>query len=137
MAVATSSSVGFVVTVTTISRTRRGSAYGRTHFVHDVKLCNALRSSSSVGYRSANPPPYPWTMKDYHRRVEPTMSDEQRTRLMVEMRRRGYSYARIGRALCMSANGVMQAIRRVTEPHRYYQRLDEEVDDPVPPEDDW
>jgi DNA-directed RNA polymerase specialized sigma24 family protein len=43
------------------------------------------------------------------------------------MRRNGWSYRRIARALDMSFNGVMMALRRVLEPDRYYQRLEEEV----------
>jgi len=67
-------------------------------------------------------------MKTYHRRIEATMSDDQRTRLMVTLRQRGWTYKRIGAAVGMSANGVMQALRRVTDPGSYYIRLEEEVD---------
>ena len=55
------------------------------------------------------------------------MSDKRRTELMLKMRRNGWSYRRIARALDMSFNGVMMALRRVLEPDRYYQRLEEEV----------
>jgi hypothetical protein len=37
----------------------------------------------------------------------------QRDELIIKLRRRGYSYRRIGRAVGMSANGVMHAWHRL------------------------
>jgi len=65
------------------------------------------------------------------------MSDESRQELVVALRRRGWTYDKIGRRVGMSANGVMQLIRRVTDPEAYYHKLDEEVDDDGPDDEDW
>lgn len=76
-------------------------------------------------------------MKDYHKREPERMSRTERDKRIVELRRQGYTLARIGREVGMSKNGVMQALRRVSDPGRYYERLDEEVDSPEPIKDDW
>jgi hypothetical protein len=55
---------------------------------------------------------------------------------MVAMRRRGWSYARIGRVVGMSPTGVMLALRRTQEPERYYEKLDEEVEPDAPGDDE-
>ena len=75
-------------------------------------------------------------MKHHHTRTPPTMSDEERTALMLRLRRRGWTLAQIGKQVGMSKNGVMQALRRTTQPSRYYHHLEEEVDD-GPPREDW
>ncbi len=45
----------------------------------------------------------------------PYMSGPERDALIVRLRRRGWTYRRIGKALGMSANGVMLALRRIVE----------------------
>jgi hypothetical protein len=65
------------------------------------------------------------------------MSAEVRMELMIQLRRRGWTYERIGRRVGMSPNGVMQAIRRKTSPETYYPKLDEEVDVDLPEEEEW
>jgi hypothetical protein len=37
----------------------------------------------------------------------------QRDQMIVELRRRGYTYRAIGKAVGMSANGVMTSLRRI------------------------
>lgn len=56
------------------------------------------------------------------------MSDAERVRIMLELRAKRWTYKQIGKQLDMSANGVMQALRRVTDPDRYYKRKPGEVD---------
>jgi hypothetical protein len=36
--------------------------------------------------------------------------------MIVRLRRKGWTYRRIGKAVGMSANGVMQALRRMADP---------------------
>jgi DNA-directed RNA polymerase specialized sigma24 family protein len=43
------------------------------------------------------------------------MSAPERDERIVELRRRGLSYARIGKAVGLSANGVMHSLRRIAE----------------------
>jgi hypothetical protein len=43
------------------------------------------------------------------------MSAMQRDEKILEMRRRGYSYRAIGKAVGMSPNGVMHSLRRISE----------------------
>jgi hypothetical protein len=45
----------------------------------------------------------------------PYMSAPERDERIVELRRRGLSYARIGKAVGLSANGVMHSLRRIAE----------------------
>jgi hypothetical protein len=40
----------------------------------------------------------------------------QRDQVIATLRRRGYTYRKIGKAVGMSANGVMQALRRMADP---------------------
>jgi IS30 family transposase len=40
----------------------------------------------------------------------------QRDELIVRLRRKGYTYRKIGRAVGMSPQGVLQALRRMADP---------------------
>jgi IS30 family transposase len=40
----------------------------------------------------------------------------QRDELIVRLRRKGYSYRKIGKAVGMSPQGVLQALRRMADP---------------------
>jgi hypothetical protein len=76
-------------------------------------------------------------MKDHHRRIPATMSKEEKERLIVELRRRRWTYEKIGKQVGMSKNGVMQLLRRVTNPEKYYAKLDEEVDEEERDDERW
>jgi lambda repressor-like predicted transcriptional regulator len=58
-----------------------------------------------------------------------TMSDRERVEMIFTLRRRGWTYARIGRQVGLSANGVKYALHRETRPGRYIADAPEEVDD--------
>jgi lambda repressor-like predicted transcriptional regulator len=57
------------------------------------------------------------------------MSDRERVEMIFTLRRRGWTYARIGRQVGLSANGVKYALHRETRPGRYIADAPEEVDD--------
>ncbi len=58
-----------------------------------------------------------------------TMSDQERFEVIQSLRRRNWTYAKIGQQVGMSANGVKYALHRVTKPGRYEFDAPEEVDD--------
>ena len=63
--------------------------------------------------------PYPMRSDERPRRRTgdgvPCMSAPERDELILALRRREWSYAKIGRAVGMSANGGMLSLRRITE----------------------
>jgi len=68
------------------------------------------------------------------RRQPRTMNDEVRAQVIMALRRRGWTYAKIGKQVGLSANGVKYALHRVTQPHRYDDDFPDEVDHARPPE---
>lgn len=48
-----------------------------------------------------------------------TMSDEDRVRIIVELRRRGWSWQKVGDYVGMSRRGAQYAMLKVTDPGRY------------------
>ena len=56
-----------------------------------------------------------------------TMPDSERVRLIYALRKRKWSYAKIGKHIGMSANGVKYALHRVTDPTRHLVDAPEEV----------
>ena len=56
-------------------------------------------------------------MADYYRRTPDVHGN--RDGLIVAYRTSGWSYRKIGSALGMSANGVMQAVHRINQTGRY------------------
>ena len=58
-----------------------------------------------------------------------TMSDRERVEVIFGLRKRGWTYAKIGKHVGMSANGVKYALHRETKPGRYIADAPEEVDD--------
>ena len=63
------------------------------------------------------------------RRQPQTMSDAQRVAVIASLRRRGWTYKKIGAYVGLSANGVKYALHKVTQPGRYIAEAPEEVDD--------
>lgn len=68
------------------------------------------------------------------RRQPRTMNDQTRAEVIAALRRRGWTYAQIGQRVGLSANGVKYALQRVTQPRRYDEDFEEEVDHAPPPE---
>ena len=65
------------------------------------------------------------------------MSDLERVETIARLRRQGWTYAKIGKVVGLSANGVKYALHKVTQPGRYAEYCEEEVD-PLPvPAEDW
>jgi lambda repressor-like predicted transcriptional regulator len=56
------------------------------------------------------------------------MSDQERVEIIVALRRRRWTYKRIGQEIGMSANGVKYALHRVTQPGRHVEVDPEEVE---------
>jgi IS30 family transposase len=50
----------------------------------------------------------------YYERTQ--LTAPQRDELIAKLRRRGYTYRKIAKAVGMSPNGVMQALRRMADP---------------------
>lgn len=63
------------------------------------------------------------------RRQPQTMPEAERVAMIVALRRRGWTYKKIGQYVGLSANGVKYALHRVTQPGRYIAEAPEEVDD--------
>jgi hypothetical protein len=63
-----------------------------------------------------------------HRRQERTMSDAERVETIAKLRRRGRTWEQCGRAVGLSANGAKYALHKVTQPGRYAEVYEEEVD---------
>ncbi len=62
------------------------------------------------------------------------MNDEVRAELITKLRRQGWTYKQIGPHVGLSANGVKYALMRATQPHRYDEDFEEEVDHAPAPE---
>jgi hypothetical protein len=62
------------------------------------------------------------------RRQPKTMNDDLRAEVIIGLRRRGFTYKQIGQRVGLSANGVKYALHRVTQPGRYDEYYEEEVD---------
>lgn len=62
------------------------------------------------------------------RRQPQVMSESERVQMIVALRRKGWTYKRIGQYVGLSANGVKYALHRVTQPGRYIADAPEEVD---------
>ena len=62
------------------------------------------------------------------RRVPKTMSDQERVEIIFSLRKKRWTYARIGKLVGLSANGVKYALHRVTQPGRHLEDAPEEVD---------
>jgi hypothetical protein len=65
----------------------------------------------------------------YRRRQPKIMNDDLRAAVIMDLRRKGWTYKAIGRRVNLSANGVKYALHRVTQPGRYADHFEEEVDD--------
>jgi hypothetical protein len=65
-----------------------------------------------------------------------TMNDDVRAELSATLRRRGWTYKQIGRHVGLSANGAKCALDEVTQPGRYADDFEEEVDH-APPAEAW
>lgn len=63
------------------------------------------------------------------RRMPRTMSDSERVAVIAQLRRRGWTYKKIGQYVGLSANGVKYALHKVTQPGRYIADAPEEVDE--------
>lgn len=70
------------------------------------------------------------------RRQPKTMNDETRAQVIMSLRRRGWTYAQIGKRVGLSANGTKYALMRVTNPGRYAEDFEEEVDH-APAGEEW
>lgn len=57
-----------------------------------------------------------------HRQPQ-TMSDQERLEVIVGLRRRGVPWARVGRAVGLSANGAKYAWMRAVDPAGYRQKM--------------
>lgn len=57
------------------------------------------------------------------------MSEQERLAVIVSLRRRGWTYKKIGARVGLSANGVKYALHRFTQPGRYIAEAPEEVDE--------
>ena len=57
-----------------------------------------------------------------------TMSDQERVGIIYALRKRNWTYAKIGKHVGLSANGVKYALHRVTQPGRHLVDAPEEVD---------
>ena len=74
------------------------------------------------------------------RRQPRTMSDLERVETIAALRRRGWTYAKIGRVVGLSANGAKYALHRVTalyrvtQPGRYVEVCEDKVYHAPPPE---
>jgi len=60
------------------------------------------------------------------RRQEQTMSDVERARLVVALRKRKWAWAAIGRQVGLSANGAKYLWMRTTDPARYAVLMDDD-----------
>ena len=76
-------------------------------------------------------------MAEYRGRQPRTMSDLERVEVIAELRRRGWTYARIGTVVGLSANGAKYALHRVTHPGRYREHCEEEVPAVGAGTEDW
>lgn len=63
------------------------------------------------------------------RRQPKLLPDAERVKLIWLLRRRGWTYSKIGRHVGLSANGVKYALHRATQPGRYLAECPEEVND--------
>ena len=63
------------------------------------------------------------------RRQPQTMSEQERIEAIIWLRRRGWTYKKIGQHVGLSANGVKYALHKVTQPGRYIAEAPEEVDE--------
>jgi lambda repressor-like predicted transcriptional regulator len=73
-------------------------------------------------------------MPEYRRRQPRTMNDQVRAEVIMDLRRKGWTYKAIGRRVGLSPNGVKYALHRVTQPGRYTEVCEEEVDHGEAPE---
>ena len=62
------------------------------------------------------------------RRLPKTMSDQERVEIIFTLRKKNWTYERIGKLIGLSANGVKYALHRVTQPGRHADDTPEEVD---------
>jgi lambda repressor-like predicted transcriptional regulator len=69
------------------------------------------------------------------RRQPKTMNDDLRAAVIMDLRRKGWTYKAIGQRVGLSANGAKYALHRVTQPGRYDVETDGEVD--VEPPEKW
>jgi hypothetical protein len=66
----------------------------------------------------------------YRRRQPKTMNDEVRFELIRDLRRRGWTWKKIGQCVGLSDTGAKRAYARIASPGRYYGGpTDGEVDD--------
>lgn len=72
---------------------------------------------------------------EYRHRQPQELGKEARFDLIMRLRRRGYTYAAIGKVVGLSPNGVKYAMWGVLDPQRYRERCEEEVDHASPPEE--
>lgn len=76
-------------------------------------------------------------MSGVHRRQPAEMSDEERLKLIVALRKQKLGWRKIGERVGMSGNGAMQAWRRATEPDSYYGRGAGDTATAAPDDEEW
>lgn len=62
------------------------------------------------------------------------MNDDVRAEVILALRRRGWTYKAIGQRVGLSPNGVKYALHRATQPGRYDEVCEEEVEHGESPE---
>lgn len=62
------------------------------------------------------------------RRQPKQMSDEERFQIIYALRKKKWTYERIGTFVGLSPNGVKYALHRVTQPGRHAEDAPEEVE---------
>jgi hypothetical protein len=70
----------------------------------------------------------------YRRRQPKTMNDEVRAEVIADLRRRGWTWKKIGQRVSLSDTGAKRALIRATQPGRYDEVCEEEVDHGESPE---
>ena len=68
------------------------------------------------------------------RRQPRTMNDRLRAETILKLRRQGWTWEKVGRAVGLSANGAKYCLHRVTQPGQYTEVCEEEVDHGEAPE---
>jgi hypothetical protein len=71
----------------------------------------------------------------YRRRHPRVMNDAVRVELIINLRKRGWTWGQIGKRVGMSGNGARYAMLRTTQPGRYAEDYEEEVDHTAPREE--
>jgi hypothetical protein len=62
------------------------------------------------------------------RRQPRTMNDQVRAEVIMDLRRLGWTWEKVGRAVGLSANGAKYCLHRVMQTGKYAEDFEEEVD---------